>query len=60
MVLREEPRIALIASFWDSEGDVARFDQETLPKVHALVQSFVEGDVRIRDFDVLAKARSRW
>ncbi len=57
LVLREEPRIVLVASFWNSEDDVIRFERTTFPKVRSLMLPFIEGDVRIRTFHVTSHAQ---
>ena len=54
MVLREEPRIVTIASFWDKEEDVARYEQDTFPTIRALILPFLDGDVRVQTFNVTA------
>ena len=58
MVLREERRIVVIASFWDSEEDAARFERETFPRVRSLMLPFIEGDVRARTFLITSETQT--
>lgn len=58
MVLREEPRIVVIASFWDTEDDAARYEQDTFPRVRSLMLPFLEGDIRARTFVITSQPQT--
>ena len=45
MVLREEHRIVVVASFWDNEDDVARYERDIFPRVRSVLLPFIEGDL---------------
>jgi heme-degrading monooxygenase HmoA len=58
MVLREEPRIVTVASFWNDENDIAEFERTTFRDVRALMMPFIEGDIRVRIFEVTSHAQT--
>jgi hypothetical protein len=55
MVLREEHRIVVIASFWDSEDDVARYERNTFPRVRSGLLPFIDGYIRARTFIITSQ-----
>ncbi len=58
VVLREEPRIILIVSFWNSLEDAERFESDTFPQVGSIMLPFVEGDIHVRTFVVAAGTKT--
>ncbi len=58
MVLREEPRIVVVASFWDSEADAARYERNTFPEVRSGFLPFIEGDLRARRFIITSQPQT--
>jgi len=58
MVLREERRIVVVASFWDSEDDVARYERNTFPRVRSVLLPFIEGEIRARTFVITSQLQT--
>jgi quinol monooxygenase YgiN len=52
LVLKDEPRIVIIQSFWDDLEGVNHFEREVLPRIRPLTQPFVVGEPRTRVFNV--------
>jgi len=58
MVLREEHRIVVVASFWDREDDVARYERHTFPRVRSVLLPFIEGDIHARTFIITSQPQT--
>ena len=58
LVLKDEPRIVIIQSFWDDMEGVLRFERDVLPLIRPMTQPFIVGDLRTRLFTVSCQAEA--
>ena len=58
LVLKDEPRIIIIESFWDDVEDVLRFERDVLPRIRPMTQPYIVGDLRTRLFTVSCQAEA--
>jgi len=52
LVSNTDPDQMLALSFWDSEQNAQRYQQEQFPKINDIVKPFLQGDPRIETFNV--------